>query len=122
MMPGMGATPDETEGLVERLRGGERAALAMLFDAYRDRLRRMVDLRLDARLRSRLDASDVLQEAYLGLANDLDAFLADGRLTPLLWMRLHVGRRLATLHRQNLGVKMRDAGLEISLYREALPE
>jgi RNA polymerase sigma-70 factor, ECF subfamily len=122
MMPGMGPNVDETAAIVERLRGGDPAALAALFAAYRDRLRRMVELRMDARLRPRLDASDVLQEAYMELAGDLDAFLADGKLTPLLWMRLHVGRRLTTLHRQNLGVKMRDAGLEISLYREALPE
>jgi RNA polymerase sigma-70 factor (ECF subfamily) len=33
-----------------------------------------------------------------------------------------VGRRLTTLHRQHLGTKMRDAGMEISLYRDALPE
>jgi RNA polymerase sigma-70 factor (ECF subfamily) len=39
--------------------------------------------------------------------------------TPL---RLHVGRRLTTLHRQHLGTKMRDAGWEISLYQGALPE
>jgi RNA polymerase sigma-70 factor (ECF subfamily) len=35
---------------------------------------------------------------------------------------LHVGRRLTTLHRQHLGTKMRNAGLEISLYQGALPE
>ncbi len=113
---------DDTASLVERLRAGDRECLPALYDAYRDRLRRMVELRLDARLRARLDASDVLQDAYMELAGDLDSFLADGRLSPLLWMRLHVARRLTTLHRQNLGVKMRDAGLEISLYREALPE
>jgi RNA polymerase sigma-70 factor (ECF subfamily) len=37
-------------------------------------------------------------------------------------MRVHVGRRLTTLHRQHLGAQMRNAGLEISLYRDALPE
>ena len=31
---------------------------------------------MDARLRTRLDASDVLQEAYLELAGDLDAYRA----------------------------------------------
>ena len=70
----------------------------------------------------RLDASDVLQEAFLDVARDLDAYLADPKLPPLLWMRLHVGRRLTTLHRQHLGTQMRDAGLEISLYQGALPE
>src|SRR4051812_6785915 len=110
MMAEMGPNPDETSSIVERLRGGDRSALGRLFELYRDRLHRMVDLRMDSRLRARLDASDVLQEAYMEIAADLDSFLADGRLTPLLWMRLHVGRRLITLHRQHLGVKMRDAG------------
>ena len=115
-------TPGETTELIERLRGGDRRALAALFDRYRDRLRRMVELRIDARVRARLDASDVLQEAFIDVSHDLDAYLADPKLPPLLWLRLHVGRRLTTLHRQHLGTKMRDAGMEISLYRDALPE
>jgi RNA polymerase sigma-70 factor (ECF subfamily) len=41
---------------------------------------------------------------------------------PFLWLRLIVGERLATIHRHHLGVRMRDAGLEISLYRQAMPE
>jgi RNA polymerase sigma-70 factor, ECF subfamily len=118
----MDQTPNEATHLIERLRAGDRQALAELFNRYHDRLRRMVELRMDPRLRARLDASDVLQEAYLELAGDLDAYLADPKLQPLLWMRLHVGRRLTTLHRRHLGTHMRDAGLEISLYRDALPE
>jgi RNA polymerase sigma-70 factor, ECF subfamily len=118
----MDHSPKEATHLIERLRAGDRAALADLFERYRDRLRRMVELRMDPRLRARLDASDVLQEAYLELAGDLDAYVAAPTLEPLLWMRLHVGRRLTTLHRRNLGTQMRDAGLEISLYRDALPE
>src|SRR6185312_2806781 len=115
------ASGDATD-LIKQLRGGDRQSLAALFDRYRDRLRRMVELRIDARVRARLDASDVLQEAFLDVARDLDAYLADPKLPPLLWLRLHVGRRLTTLHRQHLGAKMRDAGMEISLYRDALPE
>jgi RNA polymerase sigma-70 factor (ECF subfamily) len=118
----MEPTPGDTTDPIEQLRSGDRQALAMLFDRYRDRLRRMVELRIDPRVRSRLDASDVLQEAFLDVAHDLDAYLADPKLPPLLWLRLHVGRRLTTLHRQHLGTKMREAGLEISLYRDALPE
>ncbi len=114
--------PGDAIDPIEQLRGGGRQALAALFDRYRDRLRRMVELRIDARVRARLDASDVLQEAFLDVACDLEAYLADPKLPPLLWLRLHVGRRLTTLHRQHLGTRMRDAGMEISLYRDALPE
>ena len=118
----MDQTPSEVTHLIERLRAGDRKALAEVFERDRDRLRRMIELRMDPRLRARVDTSDVLQEAYLDLARDLDAYRAGPNLPPLLWMRLHVGRRLTTLHRQHLGTRMRDAGLEVSLYREALPQ
>ena len=114
---------DQTPGdPIETLRGGDRRALAALFEQYCDRLRRMVELRLDPRLRARFDASDVVQEAFLDVARDLDAYLTDPKLPPLLWLRLHVGRRLTTLHRQHLGTKMRDPGQEISLYQGDLPQ
>jgi RNA polymerase sigma-70 factor (ECF subfamily) len=122
----MGTIEDKRSGdstdPIDRLRKGDRGALAELFNQHRDRLRRMVELRLDPRLRARLDASDVVQDAFLDVAGDLDAYLADPKLPPLLWLRLHVGRRLTTLHRQHLGTAMRDAGREISIYHGALPE
>jgi RNA polymerase sigma-70 factor (ECF subfamily) len=118
----MNQNPSEMEALIARLHAGDCEVLAQLYDHYRDRLRRMVEIRMDPRLRARVDASDVLQDAYLDIARDLPSYLADARLSPLLWLRLHVGRRLTTLHRQHLGTHMRDAGREISLYRNALPE
>jgi RNA polymerase sigma-70 factor (ECF subfamily) len=122
----MGTFEDEkssdSNDLVEKLKRGNRQALAAFFDRHRERLRRMVELRLDPRLRARLDASDVIQEAFLDVARDLDAYLADPKLPPVLWLRLHVGRQLTTLHRKHLGTRMREAGLEISLYHGALPE
>ena len=114
--------PGETSVLIERLRSSDPLALASLFDRYRARLRRMVQLRLDPRLKGRLDASDVLQEAYLDVAHDLPSFLAEAKLPPLLWLRLHVGRRLMMLHRHHLGTRMRDASMEISIFRGSMPE
>jgi RNA polymerase sigma-70 factor (ECF subfamily) len=114
-------TNDLTEP-IDRLRQGDRSALASLFEQHRERLRRMVELRIDSRLRARLDPSDILQESFLDVAHDLDAYLADPKLPPLLWLRLHVGRRLTTLHRLHLGVPISNTGLEFSLYHGALPE
>src|SRR4051812_37208334 len=61
------AMTDEGEdivGMLESLRRGDPQALAPVFSHYRDRLRRMVEFRLDDRLRGRVSTSDVLQEAY----------------------------------------------------------
>ena len=57
--------PNNTEELVQRAGGGDRQALADLFARHRERLWRMIHLRLDRRLQGRLDSDDVLQETYL---------------------------------------------------------
>ena len=118
----MANDPSDTVHLVERLRAGDRQALTDLFQRHRDRLRRMVDLRMDARLQGRVDASDVLQDAFLDAATQLDAFLRGSELSAFLWLRLVVSQRLSKYHRQHLGTKMRDVRQEVSLYREALPQ
>jgi RNA polymerase sigma-70 factor, ECF subfamily len=119
----MGTALDDPESarLIERLRAGDPTAVEELFARHRDRLRRMVDMRLDRRLQGRIDASDVIQEAHLEVAGRLPEYLKDPKLPPFLWLRLVVGERLAKLHRAHLGVQMRDAGREVSLFREALP-
>jgi RNA polymerase sigma-70 factor (ECF subfamily) len=112
----------DTELLLERAGAGDRSALAGLFERHRGRLEPMVRLRLDRRLQGRLDPADVLQEAYLDLARRLPEYLARPELPFYLWLRLLTGQKLVDLHRQHLGAKMRDAGLEVSLHRGAVPD
>jgi RNA polymerase sigma-70 factor (ECF subfamily) len=111
----------ETVELIERVRAGDVDALNAVFTRHRERLRRMVDIRMDRRLQARIDASDVLQEAYLEVIQRLDEYLSNPKLPLFLWLRLVVGQRLMTLHRRHLGAQQRDAGREVSLFREALP-
>ncbi|HEY7308777.1 MAG TPA: sigma-70 family RNA polymerase sigma factor [Gemmataceae bacterium] len=110
-----------TAQLLERLRAGDRQALNDLLARHRGRLRRMVEMRLDWRLHARIDASDVIQDAFLEVATRLEEYLRRPALPIFLWLRLVVGERLTRLHRHHLGVQMRDASREVSLYREALP-
>jgi RNA polymerase sigma-70 factor (ECF subfamily) len=117
----MGNNSDVTDRLIERARMGDGDALNEIFARHRERLRRLVEARLDQRLQARIDASDVIQDAYLEAATRLDEYLRDPKLPLFLWLRLVVGERLMKLHRYHLGTQMRDAGLEVSLYRGALP-
>jgi RNA polymerase sigma-70 factor (ECF subfamily) len=114
--------PSETVHLFERLRAGDRRALADLFQRHRERLRRMVELRIDPRLQGRIDASDVLQDGFLDLAKRVETYQNDPRLPVFLWLRLVVSDRLALVHRHHLGTRMRDATHEVSLYRDPLPQ
>ena len=110
-----------TDDLLRRAKGGETAALGTLFAHYRDRLRHMIRLRLDRRLVGRFDASDVLQEAYLDVARRFPEYATNPAVPFFLWLRFLTGQRLVDLHRQHLGAKMRNAGLEVSLYRGDFP-
>jgi RNA polymerase sigma-70 factor (ECF subfamily) len=114
---------DSGEGLdlLARARAGDPAAIEAIFKRHRPRLRRMVEMRLDRRVQGRIDASDVIQDAYVEVVTRLAEFLREPRLPLFLWLRLVVGERLMKLHRRHLGAQMRDAGLEVSLYRGALP-
>jgi len=105
----------------QRLRADGPAAVAAVFALHRERLRRMVEMRLDQRVRARVDPSDVLQEAYVDAAARLDGYLARPDLPLFLWLRLVVGERLLKVHRHHLGAQMREAGREVALFRGALP-
>ncbi len=82
----------------------------------------MVALRMDRRLQGRIDASDVIQEAYLEASVRLTEYLGDPSMPFFLWLRFLTGQKLVTLHRHHLGVQMRAAGQEVALCRGPLPE
>jgi RNA polymerase sigma-70 factor (ECF subfamily) len=108
--------------LLEAAQGGDEAALAVLVERHRDRLERMVRLRLDRRLQGRVDAADVVQDAYITVRRKFPQFVAASRLPFFLWLRLEVGQKLLDVHRFHLGARMRDAGQEVSLHQGALPQ
>jgi RNA polymerase sigma-70 factor (ECF subfamily) len=113
--------PDDSE-LVRRAAAGDNGALADLWERHRLRLRQMIRLRLDRRLRSRVDPSDVLQEVFLDLAAILPDYECDGPRPIFLWLRVIAGQRLMQVHRRHLGTALRDAGREISLHHGAMPQ
>src|SRR6266851_7928213 len=118
----MGSDPVECQELFNRAERGDPEALGELFQRHRDRLRRMVQLRIPNRLQGRLDPSDVLQEAYLEFSRSLKDYLRNPEIPLFLWLRLLTGRKLQALHRRHLGTKVRDAGREVSLQQDALPQ
>src|SRR5262245_56332714 len=79
-------TPGDSNVPIQQFCGDDRPALATLLDQHRERLRRMVELRLDPRFRARLDASDLVQDTFLDVAQEhnvrarvVDVFFAFAR-------------------------------------------
>jgi len=95
-------------------KGGERA-LAGLFVQYRDQLHRLIEMRLDPRLHSRVDASDVLQESFLDASHRLWDYLDRPKMHFFSWLRFLVCQRLAAVHRWHFRRRKRDPRQETSL-------
>jgi RNA polymerase sigma-70 factor (ECF subfamily) len=112
----------KADELLRQALAGDEPAVAALFIHFRDRLERMVSLRLDPRLQGRIDPADVLQDAYFVLARRFVEYAADQAVPFFVWLRQLVGQKLIDIHRRHLGAQMRAAGHEVSIYRGSLPE
>src|SRR5438270_627063 len=108
--------------LLQRAAAGDELAFQELFARHRDRLKRMIHLRLSRRLQGRIDDDDVLQEAFLEIARKLKEYVEKPLLPFYLWLRHLTGLKLAEVHRRHLGTLLRDADREVSLHRGGLPE
>lgn len=100
----------------------EERQLADALEACRPRLRRMVQVRLDPRLRGRVDPSDVIQEDFVDVAARLHEPRDESKLPFPLWVRLLTGHKLLEIHRRHLGAAMRDARREAKGAQHELPE
>jgi RNA polymerase sigma-70 factor (ECF subfamily) len=113
---------DDSAALLQRAAGGDQQAVADLLARHRERLKRMVHLRLSRRLQGRVDDSDVLQEAFLHISSHLHEYAANPKLPFYLWLRHMTGLKLSEIHRRHLGTQLRDADREVTLHRGGLPE
>jgi RNA polymerase sigma-70 factor (ECF subfamily) len=101
---------------------GDAGALGQLLECHRPRLRMMVRLRMDRFLQSRVDASDVLQEAFLEASSRLEEFVRNPAVPFYLWLRTITGQQLLAAYRRHCGTQGRDARREISPRSSGLPE
>jgi RNA polymerase sigma-70 factor (ECF subfamily) len=106
---------DDLGPTLERAASGDAASWRDLVGRHHDRLRRMIDLRLDPRVRGRVDPSDVLQETYIDAARRLSDYLAEPPLPFFLWLRQLAGTWLAKAHRAHLATVGRDVRREVAL-------
>jgi RNA polymerase sigma-70 factor, ECF subfamily len=112
------AVPD-TDELLDRSAAGDGHARAQLLDRHRRRLRRMVVVRMDARVAARVDPSDVVQEALADAARKLEDYLRDRPLPFYPWLRRLAWERLLQQHRRHLHARRRSVSREEP---PALPE
>lgn len=102
----------ETEDLLARARRGDGAAVQKLLAKHRDRLRRMIAVRLDPRVAARIDPSDVIQEALVDATRKLPQYLERGGCAFYPWLRQIAWERLVKLHRRHVHAQCRSVRRE----------
>jgi RNA polymerase sigma-70 factor (ECF subfamily) len=94
-------TARDHDQLLKRAAAGDRSARDQLLDQYREKLTRMVAVRLDRRLAARVDPSDVVQEALADAACRLDDYLRERPMPYYPWLRRLAWDRLDKAHRRH---------------------
>ena len=102
------------DSAIQRLRDEGIRALTDIFASERARLRRMIARRLDKRVLARLDASGVVQDAFLRASRELDDYLTAPQVNPLVWLRILARRTVYDLHERHLQSQKRDPDREDS--------
>lgn len=111
----------EFDELMRRAKAGDEEAASALFESHRKQLRQMVRIRLDSRLKGRVDPSDVLQEAWIEVRSRLHAYREKESMPFVVWLRLIVGQKLVDLRRHHIGVQKRTVERELSIHAPAMP-
>jgi RNA polymerase sigma-70 factor (subfamily 1) len=103
---------EDTSDLEARVRAGNYAALAVLTDRWRDRLRAHLTPQIGADLRKRIDPDDVIQEALVSALSALRRTSLAGQ-SVYEWLRRIADARLLDLARRHSAAR-RAAGREVA--------
>lgn len=105
-------SPTDTDTLILAAARGDQGARQGLFSRHRERMRRMVAVRMDRRLAPRFDPSDVVQEALTEADRRLDDYLRERPLPFYPWLRQFACQRLRQLHRHHIDAGRRSVARE----------
>jgi RNA polymerase sigma-70 factor (ECF subfamily) len=98
--------------LFHRARAGDAPALGRLLELYRAYLVVVARVEIGRRLQGKVDASDVVQEAFLGAWRDFPQFRGSTQAEFVGWLRQILASLLANLVRHYQGTQRRDVRLE----------
>jgi RNA polymerase sigma-70 factor (ECF subfamily) len=106
---------EETRTLLAQIQDGNSQAFDRLLGHHRSTLRRFIELRLDNRLRARVDPSDVVQETQLEVFHRLSDYLRRRPMPFHLWLRKTAYERLLKVRRHHVETARRTVGREVPL-------
>ncbi|MGN6136098.1 MAG: sigma-70 family RNA polymerase sigma factor [Aureliella sp.] len=92
---------DNTAEILQDVRDGDSQAVERLLSRHRESLHRMIELRLDQRIKRRVDVSDVVQDVLIEANRRLKDYLDNPAMAFHLWIRQIAKDRLIDAHRRH---------------------
>lgn len=106
-------TSAQPSDMLSRLQANGNAELTRIFMLHRANLRRLIAAQIHDRLNRRLDASDIVQEAFMRASDRLKDYLVAPTIPPVVWLRILCKQLLAEHTRKQYRDK-RNPALEIT--------
>jgi RNA polymerase sigma-70 factor (ECF subfamily) len=110
--------PPNPEQLLRLARAGRSAALGQLLECYRGYLTLLARVQVSRRLQGKVDAADLVQEAFLEASRTFTQFRGSTEGELASWLRHILASHVAMLARRYLGTRRRDVRLERELAEE----
>lgn len=105
----------KTTELLDQVRAGDSDAINRLIDRHRESVHRLVQMRLDQKIKQRVDVSDVVQDVMIEASRRLKDYLANPVMTFHLWLRQIARDRMIDAHRRHRGSARRSVDKEQTL-------
>ena len=115
MSNGAGADPEQ---LLSLARAGSGPVLGQLLELYRGYLALLARLQIGRRLQGKVDAADLVQEAFLEAHRHFAEFRGTVEAELVCWLRQILAGLLANVVRRYYGTHRRDVRLELELADE----
>lgn len=93
----------------------DSAQLGRLLDGYRNYLRMLARIQIGRRMQGKVDASDVVQEAFLDAHRYFPNFRGTDQAQLLKWLREILAGTLSNQVRRYFGTQARDPRLEVGI-------
>src|SRR5262249_30303554 len=114
-MPDLKPDSAHTQALLDQLADGNSQALQLLLARHHGDLLSFIDCRVDARLRGRFGASDVVQGAQMEGVRRMSVFLKRRPMPFHVWIRKTAYERLLNLQRAHRQRARRSVDREVCL-------
>ena len=103
---------EQTQNLLARRKDGDQTAWNALLQRHRSAVQRLVNMRLDNRIRQRVGVSDVVQDVMIEANRRIDRYLQDPGIDFHLWLRQIAKDRIIDAHRRHRATAKRSVDRE----------